>query len=359
MAHHPLLLSSFVLLGPILSGLAACSGSGDAATTAAATIEAKGGVFEVTEGRLAGVRVEIPPRAVDHPVRVTAEEAFSVAHPGFRAISRAVRLAPDVAFRMPILVTLPFPPAALSSNETVILQRSASGTIVEHAPTLIDPAGRASFTTLSLSTFWVAERLFLGVGTEEFLPIEDGNTWTFENGLAATMTMAFTEPNFGGYPVYRLQLDGPHQSLGFYVERHWSGTTNVLGCWSTDGNGFQQLHDPARFLPARCTLGQGLLDAFGFTAYTPFGATEPSHTGTTVVHLRPSQPARLVTPLREFEDLLRIDVEISHWTLAGQPSGSTTLGLVFARYVGLVRVEAFGLAGDLVSGMVGGTPIGP
>jgi len=32
---------------------------------------------------------------------------------------------------------------------------------------------------------------------------------------------------------------------------------------------------------------------------------------------------------------------------------------VFARYVGLVRIEAFGLAGDLVSGTVGGTPIGP
>jgi hypothetical protein len=355
MVHRAFPLAYFVLLG-----FAACSGSGaDSSSLAAATIDPSGGVFEVTEGRLAGVKVEIPPGAIAQPVRVTADAAFSVAHPGFRAIGRAVRLGPDVAFLRPVIVTLPFPREALSSNEPVILQRTNSGTIVELPPTSIDPNGRATFHTLSLSTCWVGERLFLGVGTEEFLPFEDGNTWNFTNGLSATISMAIGEPNFGGFPVFRLQFDGPDHRLGFYVERHWSGATNVLGSYTTDGGGFQQRHDAARLLPAHCTLGQGMLDAFGFTTYAPYGSTRPVLTGVTVVHQLPSLPAPLMTAVREYEDLLRIDVELTQWSPAGQLEGSTTLGLVFARFVGLVRVEAFGLAGDLVSGTVGGAPIVP
>ena len=353
MLHVPLRLAPFALLG-----LAACSGAGNDSTAAAAMIEPSGGVFEITEGLLAGVRVEIPPGAIDSPLRVTAQPAFGIANPGFRSISRTVRLGPDVAFRLPVRVTLPFPPAALSSNETVILQRTRSGTIVELEPTSIDPIGRATFETLSLTTCWIAERLFLGVGTEEFLPFEDGNTWNFENGLSATITMAIGEPNFLGL-AYRLQFDGPDRSFGVYVERHWSGATHVHGAFSTDGNGFQHRHDAQRLLPARCTIGQGMLDAYGFTAYAPFGSTTQSHTGTTVVHLLPSLPGPLETPVREYADILRLDLELTHWTPAGQLSGSTRLGLVFARFVGLVRVEAFGLAGNLVGGTVGGVPIGP
>ena len=50
---------------------------------------------------------------------------------------------------------------------------------------------------------------------------------------------------------------------------------------------------------------------------------------------------------------------MTQWSPTGQPLGSTTLGLTFARYVGLVAVEAFGVAGELTGGMVSGTPIGP
>ncbi|MDO8349119.1 MAG: hypothetical protein Q7T30_02705, partial [Planctomycetota bacterium] len=168
----------------------------------------------------------------------------------------------------------------------------------------------------------------------------------------------FAEPNFGGFPVFRLQLDGPQQSLGFYVERHWSGNTNLLGTYSTDGNGYQLLHDPARLLPARCTIGQGMLQAFPFTIYTPFGSEDPAEDGTTVVHILPELPGPLVTPVAEYEDLLRFRIEMTHWTPTGQANGSTTLGLTFARYLGLVDLEAFGVRGKLTGGMVGGTPIG-
>jgi len=354
---HRTLRSSFLLLLLVFAG---CSGGGgDEAPVAAATIAPDGGAFEITAGKLAGVRVEIPAGAVLQPVRVTAAEARPSAHPGFRSISRAVHLRPDTAFLLPVLVTLPFPAAALSSNETVILQRSPTGAIVELAPDIVDPAGLATFAVRSLSTVWVAERLFLGVATEEFLSLEDGNTWTFENGLAATITMAFTEPNFGGLPVWRLQLDGPQQSLGLYLERHWSGATNLLGICSTDGNGFQQLHDAALLLPGHCTIGQGMLDAFPFTSYEPFGTETAANTGTTVVHLLPRLPTSLLTPVGEYTDLLRFEVVMTHWAPNGQAIGSTTLGLTFARYVGLVAVEAFGLAGELTGGMVGGVPIGP
>ena len=112
--------------------LSACSGGGGGSSPAAsATIAPAGGMFEITDGKLARVKVEIPAGAITAPVLITAKEAFQQAHPGFKAIGRAVTLAPDTPFRLPVRVSLPVEPSRLSSNETVLLQRTATGDILE------------------------------------------------------------------------------------------------------------------------------------------------------------------------------------------------------------------------------------
>lgn len=347
------------LLPLFLLVLSACNGGGGgAAPSASATIAPAGGMFEITDGKLARVKVVIPAGAVRAPVRVIANEAFQQAHPGFKAIGRAVTLAPDTPFLLPVRVSLPVEPSRLSSNETVVLQRTSTGEILEIHPDEIDPTlGIASFDTMSLSTFWVAERLFLGVGSEEFWTLMDGDQWVFEHGLSMSMTMEFSEPNLSTY-AYKLHIEGPNGDLGLYLDRHWSGTTELLGTYSNIGNGFQNLNERRRLLPGRVTVGQPVVDSYTYDSYTPFGAAAATGTGVATLDVIAANPAQLVTPVDTYNDLLEMRFVANQYSPTGTPLGSTEFAITFSRYFGPVKLEAFGRSGGLVSGIVGGVPIG-
>lgn len=339
--------------------LSACSGGGGGSSPAAsATIAPAGGMFEITDGKLARVKVEIPAGAITAPVLITAKEAFQQAHPGFKAIGRAVTLAPDTPFRLPVRVSLPVEPSRLSSNETVVLQRTATGDILEVHPDEIEATlGIVSFDTMSLSTFWVAERLFLGVGSEEFWTLMGGDEWVFENGLSMSMTMEFAEPNITPY-AYKLHIEGPNGELGLYLDRHWSGTTELLGTYSNVGNGFQNLNERRRLLPGRVTIGQPVVDSYTYNSFTPFGATVATGTGVATLDVIAANPAQLVTPVDTYNDLLEMRFVSVQYSPTGAQLDSTEFAITFSRYFGPVKLEAFGRSGGLVSGIVGGVPVG-
>jgi hypothetical protein len=355
--HRPMLtlraLPLFLLL------LSACSGSGGGSSPAAsATIAPAGGMFEITDGKLARVKVEIPAGAVTAPVHITANEAFQQAHAGFKAIGRAVTLTSDTPFLLPVRVSLPVEPSKLSSNETVVLQRTNTGEILEIHPDEIESTlGIISFDTMSLSTFWVAERLFLGVGSEEFWTLMGGDEWVFEHGLSMSMTMEFSEPNLSTY-AYKLHIEGPNGDLGLYLDRHWSGTTELLGTYSNVGNGFQNLNERRRLLPGRVTVGQPVVDSYQYDSYTPFGAAAATGAGVATLDVVATNPARLVTPVDTYNDLLEMRFTAKQYSPTGTLLDSTEYAITFSRYFGPVKLEAFGRSGGLVSGIVGGVPIG-
>lgn len=354
MANTPL-SSLFLLYSSAL--LASCSSGSGASFEGEATID-PGQAFEVLDGDLAGVRVEIPATATDAPVHVTVARAIATSVPGFRYAGRAVALGPGRRFGAPLVVTIPFSASAASGNELVVLQRNGDGQVVEIEPAVVDPVlGLATFHTLALGTCWAAERLFLGVGTEEFLPVGDGDAWVFENGLSLGMTMATAEPNVPF--AYRFTLRGPQDELTFYVDRHWSGTTELLGTTSPDGGGWQRLHERRRFLPGRVTLGQPVADDFSVDVYAPFGATAPTGSAVVAAELAAEQPLRVSTPVGDYGDLLRVRFRWSDVRPDGSLAAGRELDVTFARYVGPVEVEAFGQRGALIGGIVGGVPIGP
>lgn len=337
--------------------LLSCSGGADPRVDAEATID-PGQAFAIVDGELAGVRVEVPLAASAVPVHITATRALAAAVPGFRFAGRAVALASATPFVAPVHVTIPFPAATASGNELVVLQRGADEELVEIAPAVIDPvAGLATFDTLTLGTCWLAERLFLGTGTEEFLPVQDGDAWVFENGLSMAMTMAIGEPNVPF--AYSLALRGPLEELSFYVERHWSGTTELLGTTSMAGMGWQRLHERRRFLPARVTLGRTVADDFVADVYEPRGATVPTGQVVVSANLVAEQPTRITTPVGDYTDLLKVRFAWSDVRPDGSIASTTGVVITFARFVGPVEVEAFGQRGALIGGIVGGLPIGP
>jgi hypothetical protein len=336
--------------------LASCSSGGGDPVDAEATVM-PGEAFEVVEGDLAGVRVEIPLAASAEPVHVTVAKALAEAVPGFRYAGRALTLGPGRPFAAPLAVTIPFHAAASSGNELVVLQRCAGGGIVEIAPASIDPvAGLLTFHPRELGTCWAAERLFLGVGTEEFLPVQDGDSWVFENGLSMATTMALGEPNVPF--AYRLRLQGQQDERTFYIDRHWSGTTELLGTTASTGAGWQRLHERRRLLPGRVTLDRTVVDDFVADVYEPYGATVPTAAAVVSSTLVAEQPTRISTPVGDYSDLLQVRFTWSDVRTDGSLVATQEVVVTFARYVGPVAVEAFGQRGALVGGIVGGVPIG-
>lgn len=345
------------LLPFLLLLIPACSsGSTETPADAEATIQ-PGAKFEVTEGDLAGVAVDVPADAAPAPVRLTATRAFAEAVPGFRPRGLGVALAPATPFRLPVLVTIPFAAGSWSGSEFVILQRSASGELLEMPIGDLDTTrGLATFATLELGTCWVAERLFVGLGTEEFLTINDGDRWEFAEDVSLTTTMEFGEPNLPF--TNRLQLATPTDELAWYIDRHWSGMTELLGSTTTRGTGWQRLHDRERLLPGRVTLGQPTVTTFVADAYEPRGATTATGRVVTRIRVVADQPTRLVTPVDTYTDLLRLVLTFDEFEVTGARRSSRTLAITFQRYFGPVAIEIDGTRHLLTGGVVNGLPIG-
>jgi hypothetical protein len=348
----------------LLLAAGACGGSSGGSASAPVligSIDQNGGVFEVTQGPFAGVKVEVPAGAVASPLQLTVASAFSESTPGFRTLSRAVTLGPsDVEFALPVTVTLPFNDGSLPvSSRPVVLERDSEGRIVELGGSEEPEPARVAFPTLQLGTFWVNERLFGGVNTTGFpgyLPLANGNRWTFDNGITITATQTTQEPNLAGTQVFRFLIESAGQNLGFYLRGVLFGPTLLLGEFSTNGGtDFQRLHDPSPFLPAQLTLGRPIETAFSQATFEPYGSTTPASGGILVEQIDPWQTDPVVTAVGRFDTVVTVRLQLL--PLTGDLVRPIDVELTFANTKGPVAVRAFGSSGVLTSGTVSGQPV--
>ena len=355
---------------------AACSGGGGGSVASVGIadqrIGAAGGVLEVATGDLAGLRIEVPPGATSEPMQVRVAQSIARVQPGFSNLSRAMLISPnDRSFDLPVDVTLPFD-AGRQSRPAVVLALQPDGRVVEVAGAMEPDTGLIQFQTLSFPAFyWVAERLLGWVDTNPtgifgstpgYLPLNDGDAWTFGEGIVVTMTSADAEPNLGGSGAYRLVVESPDQNLGLYLQRQDMppfvyGPTKTIGQFSTNGGAdYQQLHEANLFLPAEITMGQDLAAVVPALVFSPYGATAPTAQATAALRVAPRVAAPVETPVGRFADVIRIE-----WSMQSLAPGGelrqAQIALVLARGVGPVALEAFGVTSVLQSGVVAGSPI--
>lgn len=346
---------------------AACHGGGGGGNppAGAMTIGAAGATLAISDGRLTGVALAIPAGAFDRPTRVTIVEAQARSHPGFRPLGPAAVVTPDdVAFGLPVSVTLPYGTDVSAEVGIVILAQRANGDIVELGPTVVDAKAKlVTVQAASFARFWVAGRLYGGVQLaelqREFLPLGDGDRWDFDSGLRITTLLTTDEPNLDGAPLFRLQFDSEQAHDGFYLQRDRFGTgvTELLGEFSTAGGGHQQLHDLSSFLPAQVTIGQAIESAYTLVGYAPYGAVTPTFSGSALVAMVAEVSPDVTTPAGTFGDVLRIRVSTTVHESGGRQR-QVDYALTLARKIGPVIVEGFGAPARLVRGFVGGEPIG-
>lgn len=363
-----LLLSLFVLC--------ACGGggssSGSAKVVADQRIGASGGVLEIADGELDGLRISIPTGAANEPVALQVATAFAFNQPGFGNLSRGILIGPNTKeFALPVEVTLPFD-AGRQSRPAVVLARHTDGRVIEIAGVTEPETGRVRFQTLRFaSVYWVAQRLLGWVSTNPqgifgsvpgFLPLQDGNVWTFTNGLTIRMTASSNEPNLQGVPLYRFVVSTSEEDLGLWLRRIDAppfayGPTEVVGEFSTNGGtDYQEVHDLSLFLPAEVTLGQPMLAVIPSLLYEPYGALAPTSPATTVLRVAPTGSDPLQTAVGRFDDVFVLDWSMQSFAPNGG-SHAEAAKFTFARGVGPVAVEAFGRRGVLQSATVNGQPV--
>jgi hypothetical protein len=346
----------------------ACSGrgGGSAPVIAQMTVDASGGTLAVATGNLARMQVEIPPGALAAPTLVTIVEDRPIARPGYLIVSRAARIEPsDLRALVPIRVTMP--QTSQFDTHVIAMLNERHGHVVQLDPTVAVTAGDKSATapTTGFGTFWVGEIFDGNLRTSSpstctgYLPMQTGNTWTFDNGLTITLEETTSEPNFAGMPVFRFLCASAQQDFGFYLHPVTQLTGELsaidwLGVFSTTGAGFQQQQDPTFFLPLQVVAGQSVDSSYGLVGHEPYGAAAVTYGGVAVTRVTPRHGAAITTAAGEFTDLLHLDFATTTLRTTGmQPDSS--MQLVLARGIGPVVVNVFGVRGTLLSATVCGT----
>lgn len=345
---HSLVLTMFA---------AACGSNGSSPVLATTTIGPAGGVVEVTEGEIAGAKVVIPPGALDRPTQIGISPLLSPAVPGFVTLGPGVTFEPlGLEFKVPVTITLPFDPALLLANVATVLSQGQATSPIELAPATLPSPGMATVDVASFSTAFAAERFLGGVETVEFMPLQSGNEWNFENGIKITAQFSFAEPNLGGAPVIVLLVETAAQNVGFYL-RQTAGVTQLLGTFqTTGGEDYQQLHDPTVFLPLGVTIGRPVQAAFAYTRYEPYGATSPTSSGLAQMGLLTEVANDVTTAVGNFEDVFEFTYAATFKSAGGQVY-TLPFSLTLANEVGPVAIEILGFETVLESGTVDGDEI--
>lgn len=339
---------------------AACSSDRDVpvfAPVTAMTIDPSGGTIEITDGVLAGTRLEVPPGALTQPVQISIAQDFADSHPGFVVAGRAARFEPQgLQFLLPVALTVPYTPGA--TLLVPVLQRRPGGAILELAPTLADDTlGVVTVDVDGLGTCWPAERTLGGVSTPRYFPLANGNTWSFDGDLTVAMTLATTEPNLTGN-ILRVLFTTPTDEYGVYLTgRTQFGPVTLVGEFVPTGrDSFQQVHEAQLFQPVAFTDGQPVEAFYEFSGFDPYGETTSNYRGTVLSRLVAEKVPELETPLGTFRDLNRLTMT-RRMVFDDGSERTVEMSLTLAFNVGPVAVGIFGTEHRLISGTVSGQPI--
>lgn len=357
---HPIQLLSLAAF----AALSACSSGSPGKTPVGSVSAAPGGsTLTVSEGPLAGFELDVPAGSLARDVELGVALAPPTAYPGYATLSDSADVFPTgVDLRIPARLTLPFREGAITGTSAVVLVERDDGSLLELAALIPEP-GIAQTVTPFFGRFTVVERRFGGHDLDDYLPLGDGDVWNFSNGLKAEMTRPGDEPNFGGTPVFRLAIDTPNDDLGLYFENTPTGI-RLLGDFSTVGGRNQQVFydDGLAFLPTPVVMGRTMVAPYTFTRFSPYGTTVPLEAGRGVAFLRLTPEGSITVAGQFYTDLVRLDLSLH--SVVDTPTGPGAAevfetSITFARDVGPVRVEAYGVEGFMFEATVNGQLIAP
>lgn len=353
-------LAAFGILCLLGLSTACDSSSGGAVALASSQIDpAAGGMVEVTEGTIAGVKVEFAAGVLAAPVEVAVFETFPRAQPGYLTIGPPVVITPErLSLLAPVQLTLPYSEAGRLFGQLVVLCKREDGEVVEIG---IPPFGVDELVTVDVGgfgTFWVAERLFGGVSTRNFIPLVNNTSWVYEGGITGDVVITPDEPNLGT-TVARLQFNGTQQVSGHYLTNAGSAQGRIGTFATIGGLSYQLVFDAEqRMLPAQVTLTAPVEYVYTYSAYEPFGSTTAATTGLATTRIVATQPEEVITPLGTYTNVLTLSYE-STFAAASGTDRSESFALTLVSRIGPVSLDLFGTTGFLESGMVAGNEITP
>jgi hypothetical protein len=350
----------------VLLLLTGCSSSGGGGGGSPATQIGVGGGQLVGSGNLAGVVLTVPANALGGDTQITAMLAIAAPSTGFSVTGVAVQFGPaGTVFNPPATLTLPYDPARVpvgaSLADSIVEHLSPSGTLTQLTPTAIDTTNHTVTVSIGgFSAYWTAlptpgsggEQ----VDTTEYLLFGSPgtNTYSFEGGTfiqAHSDNSFFPQPPFPTFPSQVLTFGDP----ATFTYEHWllsresNGDLLQHGLDHVGSPGFfDEVTDPAGFLPAIAETGEPSTSAFDYDGY--LGSTQSvDYTGHTnfsvVVHRVPP----VSTPAGVFEDVIKV-VLTYDWVELPADSGHDVTTLYLARDVGPVmyQIDSGNVMGPLV-----------
>lgn len=360
------LVSTLALLS--LFGCSDSCPSSSNSPAASEVIDASGGTVQVTQGVLTGVTLVVPPNSISQRTTISVFEGVVSTVPGELAVGPAAEFTPEpTGFNPPALLVLTFDPALVPSGvapaDYIVKSRASTGEITDLTPKQVDTAnGLLSVDIFALATFWVAvPDVFVA---DDYLPLQSGNVYRFNNGFVLTVSETTNEPNFESVRMFKLSWSGVGLTTGVYLDPDAQGAINALGnFWVSTGliNEQQRFSAPWLFLAAREEVGTERDSVRNYNVFSPFGGLVPARMG--IADINTAFPSRgpVATPLGTFTDTVRVELTTNWAETPPGPKGAFGTSLVtlcLAKDVGPVAYQIDMMpAGLITSGTVNGTDI--
>ena len=352
-----------------LALLASCSRSDSSPAAAVAVIGPAGGEITVQAGVLAGTALLVPPGALTADTTVVIRLGTASDRPGYVPVGPAAQFTPDgTQLDSPAIGTLvsrdDLVPPGTSIGDYLVQIRDGSGDSVLVAARDADvAAGRVTFSLTQFATAWVVvstERS--GAPLTDYLPMNDGDRYTFGSGLVLRFEDSTAEPNLAGTPITRVVLDDGVSLRGPYLLRSL-GDYLLAGDFDEAADRQRLFDSPSLFIPASGNFNQIVAER-EYDIHALVGAPPATTRGVAAIVLTaqfPIQfpirpPGGLVTAIGTFEDYLTLSWQI-RWD-DGLQATSTTYEMVLVRDIGPVFLTIGTQPHYIRSAIVGGKQYG-
>jgi hypothetical protein len=356
-AARRLSLAAAALLA-LLGLLAACDDDDDDDPPAlsAETIGPAGGALGLPDD---SVVLIVPPGALTAEVAFRIDPGQIAIVPGYVDVGPAHAISPSsTGFLVPAQIVIPYAPDAVAASvddgELRVGFRNSVGQVVGLVPLQVDAvAGRVTFETTALGTFWVASPDV--VTANDLFPLNDGDTYRYDSGLVLTVSHTANEPNFAPQSIVRLTFLSLGSTTGIYFEAN-AMQLRQLGSFDID-HAQERFDSGVLWIDARDQVGVVRPVTDSYLGYRPYGVSAPSYTGIAEVTTRIGERGVVTTGRGSFDT---VRVPVTTMFASTIPSwGEEQLELWLADGVGPVQIRL--VAGyppaRLVEATVAGQPV--
>jgi hypothetical protein len=346
---------------------AACNDSSPS-PAASATLGPAGGTIEVTSGSLSGTSIVIPAGALSQTTVIGIYTGNATTTRGTDVVGSAVRLSPTgQQLAAPASYTIPFGPARLgigtvAADIAIAAQRTNRGSITTITPTSVDlVAGRATFSSDSLATFWATAPSVYR--TDRYFVLGDGNRYEFDGGTSLDVTLSTGEPGLEGRSIWRLVFNSAFFArTGVYLEVARGGGLDLVGQFDAPLGlpAIQELVEtPFMLLSATERVGNTRTTPYDYRGFSVNRPNPPVeiYAGSGSITVTVVSEGSLSTPVGRFDPVLMLEFE-SEFVDDRPAAGSGLTRLWLALDVGPVMFQRGAAAPQgLVQAFVNGTLI--